>query len=531
MPLTPPPTGAPRRSVGQARRLLTWRLGVRPALRRFPGHSLGLHGIPSGYAIGSCPRPPAGGTPFAAPAKGVGWRGLPSPHASPVCAGGVSGPLKFGRRILCGSLIPRRSRYIARRHGGLFRRQGARLPRPAGVVGGLPSTTHALGRCLPLAPALCAHALITSAAARCSLSRARGSARRARHRLRARQGARARVPPLLRPLAPLGTLGIHHRRVPSTARRRHTLWGPCQRCGLAGPPVPAPQSRPCGRRLRSLHVGRRVPRAGVWSVAARGGWPNFGSLPPRGPELSAWGRHGEAPDIRVIHSPRRHLPHSTGQQPSPFPICVHLPLASSLTRSPSQPPLRPLHLHQGDPSPSTFMNVQPPHTPPGVYIRHTNILYHGYPLGGCLGHPTPPVPVAASASAASGAAPSARTPPLPAAASASAASGATGFQPPPCRIPAIPRASATPAFLYHGHPLGGCLGHSLHPCLRRPPLRRLLVPLAPRALRPCRRQPPLRRPLAPLASSHPLPPIPAIRPCPYRDSRIKPATAAPRVRG
>ena len=199
MPLTPPPTGAPRRSVGQARRLLTWRLGVRPALRRFPGHSLGLHGIPSGYAIGSCPRPPAGGTPFAVPAKGVGWRGLPSPHASPVCAGGVSGPLKFGRRILCGSLIPRRSRYIARRHGGLFRRQGARLPRPAGVVGGLPSTTHALGRCLPLAPALCAHALITSAAARCSLSRARGSARRARHRLRARQGARARVPPLLRP--------------------------------------------------------------------------------------------------------------------------------------------------------------------------------------------------------------------------------------------------------------------------------------------------------------------------------------------
>ena len=131
-----------------------------------------------------------------------------------------------------------------------------------------------------------------------------------------------------------------------------------------------------------------------------------------------------------------------------FPICVHLPLASSLTRSPSQPPLRPLHLHQGDPSPSTFMNVQPPHTPPGVYIRHTNILYHGYPLGGCLGHPTPPVPVAASASAASGAAPSARTPPLPAAASASAASGATGFQPPPCPIPAIPRASATPAFLY-----------------------------------------------------------------------------------
>ena len=106
------------------------------------------------------------------------------------------------------------------------------------------------------------------------------------------------------------------------------------------------------------------------------------------------------------------------------------------------------------------MNVQPPHTPPGVYIRHTNILYHGYPLGGCLGHPTPPVPVAASASAASGAAPSARTPPLPAAASASAASGATGFQPPSCPIPAIPRASATPAFLYHGHPLGGCLGHS-----------------------------------------------------------------------
>ena len=195
MPLTPPPTGAPRRSVGQARRLLLWRLGVRPTLRRSPVHSLGLHGIPSGYAIGSCPRPPAGGTPFAVPAKGVGWRG---------------------------------------------------------------------------------------------------------------------------PLAPLGTLGMHHRRVPSTARRRHTLWGPCQRCGLAGPPVPAPQSRPCGRRLRSLHVGRRVPRAGVWSVAARGGWPNFGSLPPRGPELSSWGRHGEAPDIRVIHSPRRHLPHSTGQQPSPF---------------------------------------------------------------------------------------------------------------------------------------------------------------------------------------------------------------------
>ena len=530
MPLTPPPAGAPRRSVGQARRLLTWRLGVRPALRIFPGHSLGLHGIPSGYAIGSCPRPPAGGTPFAVPAKGVGWRGLPSPHASPVCEGGVSGPLKFGRRILCGSLIPRRSRYIARRHGGLFRRQGARLPRPAGVVGCLPSTTHALGRCLPLAPALCAHALITSAAARCSLSRARGSARRARHRLRACQGARARAPPLLRPLAPLGTLGIHHRRVPSTARRRHTLWGPCQRCGLAGPPVPAPQSRPCGRRLRSLHVGRRVPRAGVWSDAARGGWPNFGSLSPRGPELSSWGRHGEAPDIRVIHSPRRHLPHSTGHNLHLSNMC---PLATGLVAdeitiptapSPSTPaPGRPLtfHIHERPTPPHAARRVHPPHQHPLSRLparrmsrsSHSTRACGGLRFGGFR---------CRSLRAHSA---------LPAAASASAASGATGFQPPPCPIPAIPRASATPAFLY---PATRSADVSVTPT---PPVLAAASASAASGAARSARTPPLPAAASASAASGAAgfqpPPSPdsSHSPCPYRDSRIKPATAAPRVRG
>ena len=50
-------------------------------------------------------------------------------------------------------------------------------------------------------------------------------------------GRPARLAPFSRslPRASWHTLGIRHRLMPSTARRRHTLCGPCQRCGLAGP--------------------------------------------------------------------------------------------------------------------------------------------------------------------------------------------------------------------------------------------------------------------------------------------------------
>ena len=52
-----------------------------------PCYAPWLHWAPSGYTIGACPRPPAGGIPFGVPANGVGWRGRLSPRPSPAPAG------------------------------------------------------------------------------------------------------------------------------------------------------------------------------------------------------------------------------------------------------------------------------------------------------------------------------------------------------------------------------------------------------------------------------------------------------------